>query len=84
MYKLEKIRVFVKQDKSGVHDSRIDNDYITYIDKTIDELKKEGFKETKTITMSKISLDDFDRQIIYNLKNGYKEDFGFSFIIRKK
>ena len=84
LYKLEKIRVFVKQDKSGVHDSRIDNDYITYIDKTIDELKKEGFKETKTITMSKISLDDFDRQIIYNLKNGYKEDFGFSFIIRKK
>lgn len=83
LYKLERIRLFVRQDKMGIHDNRIDNDYITYIDMTVDELKREGFNETRTISMSKISLDDFDRQITYNLKNGYKEDFGFSFIIKK-
>lgn len=83
LYRLERIRLFVRQDKTGVHDTRIDNDYITYIDKTVDELKKDGFNETRTISVSKISLDDFDRQITYNLKNGYKEDFGFSFIIKK-
>ena len=83
LYKLEKIRVFVKQDKSGVHDNRINNDYISYIDKSIDDLKNNGFNEVNTISMSKISLDEFDRQITYNLKNGYKEDFGFSFIIKK-
>lgn len=83
LYKLEKIRMFIKQDKTGVHDIRIDNDYITYIDKTVDELKRKGFIETNTIMVSKVSLDDFDRQVVYNLKNGYKEDFGFSFIIKK-
>lgn len=83
LYRLERIRLFVRQDKTGVHDTRIDNDYITYIDRTVDELKKDGFNETRTISVSKISLDDFDRQITYNLKNGYKEDFGFSFIIKK-
>jgi hypothetical protein len=104
LYKLEKVRVFVRRTKKGQHNSRIKNDYSRYItdvliddngNKVIDPntqnyipltsgyFKSHGFIEPKTITLSKINRDDFDRKIVYNLRNGCKEDFGFTFVLKK-
>lgn len=83
LYKLDKIRVFVKRTKSGIPDNQIENDYTSYINKSNNELIESGFEEINTISMTKISLDDFDRKVVYNLKTQMKEEFGFSFTISK-
>lgn len=99
LYKLEKVRVFVKRTKKGQHNSKIENDYTTYLeyDKTSTDpdveyfnnkgylyyFKQKGFVEVNNVTLSKINRDDFDRKLVYNLRNGSKEEFGFSFILRK-
>ena len=33
--------------------------------------------------MTKVTTDEFDRKVVYNLKNDEQESFGFSFIIEK-
>ena len=92
LYKLEKIRVFVRRTKKGRHNSRIDNDYTSYLNSipdrpdkpiTVNYLKSHGFVEIKNVTMTKLNRDDFDRKLVYNLWNGAKEDFSFSFVLRK-
>ena len=99
LYKLEKVRMFVRRTKRGIHNSMIENDYTKYLeyDKThpssenkyfenhnlIEYFKQHGFVEVNTIRLNKINTDDFDRKIVYNLQNGIKEEFGFSFIIKK-
>lgn len=100
LYKLEKVRMFVKRTKKGQHNSKIENDYTTYLeyDKTSNDanvidyfrkkgyvhyFKQHGFVEVNNITLSKINRDDFDRKLTYNLRNGAKEEFAFSFILTK-
>lgn len=99
LYRLEKVRMFVKRTKIGQHNSKIENDYTTYLeyDKTSDDpdveffnnkgyvyyFKQKGFVEVKNLTLSKINRDDFDRKLVYNLRNGSREEFGFSFILTK-
>lgn len=95
LYKLDKVRMFVRRTKKGMHNSRIENDYISNLeyykdgktgDKTpvtVDYFKKHGFVEVNTVSLSKLNRDDFDRKLVYNLRNGAKEEFGFSFVLKK-
>ena len=83
LYKLEKVRVFVRRTKKGQHNSRIENDYNAYLKEDPNYFMSHGFTEVKTMTMTKINRNDFDRKIVYNLRRGTQEDFGFSFFLRK-
>lgn len=83
LYKLEKVRVFVRRKKKGIHDSRIENDYISHIEEGITYFKQKGFAEIRDVRLYKVTTDAFDRKLTYNLKTGYQEDFGFAFILRK-
>ena len=83
LYKLEKVRMFVRRTNKGQHNSRIKNDYNAYLKEDPTYFMSKGFTEVKTMTMTKINRDDFDRKIVYNLRRGAQEDFGFSFFLRK-
>lgn len=94
LYKLERVRMFVRRIKKGQHNSRIENDYAKYLNeydysgekpvqRTKEYFTKKGFIEVKNLTLSKLNRDDFDRKLVYNLRNGAQEDFGFCFILRK-
>jgi hypothetical protein len=92
LYRLEKVRVFVRRTKKGRHNSRIENDYTSYLDFepgrpdkpiTVEYLKNHGFVEIKNVTLTKMNRDDFDRKLVYNLYNGAEEKFGFSFVLKK-
>ena len=100
LYRLEKVRVFVKRTKKGQHNSRIENDYTKYLeyDKTsgdpavaeyfekkgyVQYFKQHGFVEVRNVSLNKINRDDFDRKLVYNLRNGAQEEFGFGFILTK-
>ena len=83
LYKLEKVRMFVKRTNKGQHNSMIENDYNKYLKEDPTYFMSHGFTEVKTMTMTKINRDDFDRKIVYNLWRGTQEDFGFSFFLRK-
>ena len=94
LYKLEKVRMFVKRTKKGQHNSMIENDYTSYLDeydyngskpeqRTAGYFIRKGFVEVNTVTMTKMNRDDFDRKLVYNLRNGSQEDFGFGFILKK-
>ena len=94
LYKLEKVRMFVKRTKKGQHNSMIENDYTSYLDeydyngskpeqRTAGYFIRKGFVEVNTVTLTKINRDDFDRKLVYNLRNGAEEKFGFGFILRK-
>lgn len=95
LYKLEKVRMFVRRTKKGLHNSRIENDYTGYLEyyrdgKTGDYMpvdvsyfRKHGFAEVNTVTLTKMNRDDFDRKLVYNLRNGAREEFGFCFILKK-
>ena len=83
LYKLEKVRMFVRRTKKGQHNSRIENDYNAYLKEDSNYFMSHGFTEVKTMTMTKINRNDFDRKIVYNLRRGSQEDFGFSFFLRK-
>ena len=83
LYKLEKVRMFVRRRNKGQHNSKIENDYNAYLKEDPTYFMSKGFTEVKTMTMTKINRDDFDRKIVYNLRRGAQEDFGFSFFLRK-
>ena len=61
----------------------IDPDTQDYIPLTSNYFKSHGFNEINTVTLSKMNRDDFDRKLVYNLQNGMKEDFGFTFVLKK-
>lgn len=83
LYKLERVRMFVRRTKKGQHNSKIENDYNAYLKEDPNYFMSNGFTEVKTMTMTKINRNDFDRKIVYNLRRGSQEDFGFSFFLRK-
>lgn len=100
LYRLDKIRMFVRRTKKGQHNSKIENDYTKYLeyDRTsgnpsveeyfkekgyLEYFKRRGFIEVNTVTVSKMNRDDFDRKVVYNLKGGMKEEFAFSFVLKK-
>lgn len=83
LYYLDDVKLWINGRKVGMHDSKIENDYITYLPYNTDEKLKKNFGKVKTFSMKKMTNNLFDRCITYNLKSGFKEDFGFSFTIKK-
>ena len=92
LYKLDKVDMYIKDDKMGINNRLIENEYLKYIGDN-NELKiKKGFPVVAVdngvkMKDSKFSMDkksEFDRTVTYNLKPGYKESFGFGVSFRRK
>lgn len=83
LYKLDRIKVYIKREKMAIHNNRIENEYTNNGEQSISELKLQGFEESNTISVKKLNVDDFDRKVTYNLRNGEKEDFRFGFVVKK-
>ena len=84
--------MYIKSDRMGINDKKIENEYLRYVDIS-NELKiKNGFPviEIEDGVMMKDSkfimgkLNEFDRSVVYNLKPGFKEGFGFGVSIKRK
>jgi hypothetical protein len=93
LYKVDKIYMYIKNERMGIKDKLIENEYLRYMDKS-NELKiKNGFpvitvdgdgmmlKDSMFIIGK---LNEFDRFVTYNLKPGFKESFGFGVSIKRK
>ena len=93
LYKVDKIYMYIKNERMGIKDKLIENEYLRYMDKS-NELKiKNGFPvitidgdgmmlKDNMFIMGK--LNEFDRFVTYNLKPGFKESFGFGVSIKRK
>lgn len=81
LYTLDELSVYVKSEKSPETDSRIENDYTTYLDNDTlaDNLRRNGFEKITNVKTEVINGDPYNRKITYNLKRGYKETFAFVF-----
>ena len=84
--------MYIKDDKMGINNKLIENEYLKYIGDN-NELKiKKGFPVVAVdngvkMKDSKFSMDkksEFDRTVTYNLKPGYKECFGVGVSFRRK
>ena len=85
--------MYIKNDRMGINDKLIENEYLEYMDKS-NELKiKNGFPvitvdgdgmmlKDNMFIMGK--LNEFDRFVTYNLKPGFKESFGFGVSFKRK
>ena len=84
LYKIDKIRLYVKSVVRGINDIEIENNYTKYVNLSENELVENGFIQTKSFKIEKINSNDFDRNIVYKLRNGFQEFFAFGFDIVKK
>ncbi len=92
LYKVDKIYMYVKDERMGMNNKMIVNEYLKFVDKNNEFKIKNGFPVKSSygnielinsvFSMSKIS--EFDREITYNLKPGFKEYFGFGVSIKRK
>lgn len=82
LYELESIRIWVKRNKVGIYDKDIDNDYVTYLSYNNTNKIKNGLQKINTFNIQNTG-NLFDRKIVYNLRNGYEEKFGFSITLKK-
>lgn len=92
LYKVDKIYLYIKDERMKIHDSKIENEYIKYVDKNNESKIQSGFPvievdEGKMLKESKFimgKLNEFDRSVVYNLKPGFKESFGFGVSFKRK
>lgn len=83
LYELDTITLWVRSEKVNERDENIENNYTSYMEYSEDTLIKKGFSKVNTFKVEPIGGDSFNRKVTYALKKGYKEDFGFTFKIRK-
>jgi hypothetical protein len=92
LYKVDKVYLYIKDDRMRLNDKKIENEYLRYVDKNNEFKIKNGFpvievdggmimKDSRFI-MGKIN--EFDRSVTYNLKAGFKESFGFAVSFKRK
>ena len=92
LYKVDKVYMYVKNDRMGINNRKIENEYLKYVDKSNYIKMKNGFPvvQVEDGVMMKDSnfivnkLNEFDRVITYNLKSGFKESFGFGVSFKRK
>jgi hypothetical protein len=92
LYKLDKVHMYVKGETMRVHDKKIDNEYLKYMNISNENKIKNGFPVIKVengvmLKDSKFVIsktNEFDRIITYNLKPGFKESFGFGVSFKRK
>lgn len=82
-YKVDSVNLWVRSTKMNVNDKNINNNYTSYLGYSEDTLKSKGFRIVRTVKMDKLDGDNFNRKITYDLKDGYREDFAFTFTIKK-
>ena len=94
LYKVDKVHMYVKEDRMKINDKKIENEYLKYVNKDIESKFNNGFQGIKDgdevvlkdskFTIGKVSTNEFDRTITYNLKPGFKESFGFRVSFKRK
>ena len=92
LYKVDRVYMYIKDERMQTNNRKIENEYLKYMDFINEDKIKVGFpvidveggimmKDSKFV-MSK--TNEFDRDITYNLKSGFKESFGFGVSFRRK
>jgi hypothetical protein len=92
LYKVDKIYMYVKEERMRINDKNIENEYLKYVGESNEIKIENGFPveivgDGVVLKNSKFSMgkiNEFDRMITYNLKNGYKESFGFGVLFKRK
>ena len=92
LYKIDKIYMYIKDERMRINDKMIENEYLKYMNKNNEFKIKNGFpvievKDGKMLKDSKFvigKINEFDRTITYNLKPGFKESFGFGVSFKRK
>ena len=93
LYKVDKVFLYIKSERMKINNKRIENEYLKYMDEKNSIKIAQGFptiqikdgvalKDVNQFIMKKTS--EFDRDIIYNLKLGLKESFGFAVAFSRK
>lgn len=92
LYKVDRVYMYIKEERMRTNNRKIENEYLKYLDVTNEIKIRLGFPvvpvgngvmlKESIFRMSK--TNEFDRDIIYNLKPGFKESFGFGVSIRRK
>jgi hypothetical protein len=86
LYKVDRVYMYVKSDRMSIRNKMIENEYLKYVDKNNDDkinkykfsfIEIGGEKMLKDSKFIMRKINEFDRTITYNLKNGFKESFGF-------
>ena len=92
LYKVEKVYMYIKDERMRINDKNIDNEYLKYVDKNNKFKIENGFPvisiDGETILKDNNfivgKINEFDRNVTYNLKPGFKESFGFGVYIKRK
>ena len=92
LYKVDKVYMYVKEERMKTNNKKIENEYLKYLDDKNEDKIRQGFPvvpvgngvmlKNSVFRMNK--TNEFDRDVIYNLKPGFKESFGFSVSFRRK
>ena len=92
LYKVDRVYLYIKDERMRTNNRKIENEYLKHMGDS-NELKiKLGFpvvsvgdgvmlKDSKFIMLK---TNEFDRDVTYNLKPGFKESFGFGVSLRRK
>ena len=92
LYKVDRVYLYIKDERMRTNNKKIENEYLKYMDFINEDKIKFGFpvisvgggvmlKDSKFIMCK---TNEFDRDVIYNLKPGFKESFGFGVSFRRK
>jgi hypothetical protein len=92
LYKLDKVYMYTKEDRMGINNRIIENDYLKHMNENNEIKIKNGFPvvsvgDNVTIKDNKFTMcktNEFDRTITYNLKSGFKESFGIGVMLKRK
>lgn len=92
LYKIDKVYMYVKSETMNIHNKKIENEYLKYMEINNDKKIQKGFpivinndkKILKDYPFAMTKINEFDRTITYNLKPGYKESFGFGVSFKRK
>ena len=92
LYKVDKVYMYVKEEMMRSHNRKIENEYLRYMNIINEEKINLGFPVVsvgdgmmmKESAFSMSKTNEFDRSIVYNLKSGYKESFGFGVSFKRK
>jgi hypothetical protein len=92
LYKVDRVYMYIKDERMDGNNRKIENEYLMYMNKDNEFKIKQGFPviqvndgvmlKNSNFIMKK--TNEFDRDVTYNLKNGFKESFGFGVSFRRK
>ena len=92
LYKVDRVYLYIKDERMRTNNIKIENEYLKYMGDSNEFKIKLGFpvisvgdgvmlKDSKFIMLK---TNEFDRDVTYNLKPGFKESFGFGVSFRRK